>query len=162
MDEKEFAGFSAFIQKPFHPQALIQAIAGQLKTVTVIDQKESSEYSHHNGYNLTQFAAFAEGDPESLMQILVSFIKTGKQNALLFRQYLHDESDLELSELSHKMLSLFRQLEANDLVVLLSQLEHKDFASLHHKEFYSCGKTAIDKIDALLQTIQKEENVYID
>ena len=28
MDEKEFAGFSAFIQKPFHPQALIQAIAG--------------------------------------------------------------------------------------------------------------------------------------
>ena len=161
MDEKEFAGFSAFIQKPFHPQVLIQAIAGQLKIVTVIDQKESPGYSQHNGYNLKQFAAFAEGDPESLRQILVSFIKTGKQNALLFRQYLHDESDLELSELSHKMLSLFRQLEANDLVVLLSQLEHKDFASLHHKEFYICGEMAIDKIDALLQTIQEEENVFI-
>ena len=60
------------------------------------------------------------------------------------------------------VVSLFRQLEAKDLVVLLSQLEHKDFASLHHKEFYLCGEMAIDKIDALLQTIQKEENVYID
>jgi len=161
MEEKEFAGFSAFIQKPFHPQALIQAIAGQLKIATIIDQKGSSGFSQHNGYNLKQFAAFAEGDPESLMQILVSFITTGKQNALLFRQYLHDESDLELSELSHKMLSLYRQLEANDLVALLSQLEHKDFASLHHKEFYLCGEMAIEKIDALLQTIQKEENVTI-
>ncbi|NEW84379.1 MAG: response regulator [Mariniphaga sp.] len=162
MEEKEFAGFSAFIKKPFQPQALIQAISGQLKIATIIDQKESSGYSRHNGYNLRQFAAFAEGDPEILTQILVSFIKTGKQNALLFRQFLHAESDHELSELSHKMLSLFRQLEANDLVVLLSQLEHKDFASLHHKEFYLCGKMAIEQIDELLQTIQKEENIHID
>jgi len=161
LEENELAGFSAFVQKPFLPQTLINAISGQMKEGTAIDNLKDSGNSRHNGYNLNQFTAFAEGDPESLRQILVSFIRTGKQNALLFRQYLQDESDHELSELSHKMLSLFRQLEANDLVGLLSQMEHKDFASLHRKEFYSCGKLAIDKIDALLQTIQKEENIYI-
>lgn len=162
LEENELAGFSAFVQKPFLPQTLINAISGQMKEGTAIDNLKDSGYSRHKGYSLDQFAAFAEGDPESLKQILVSFVRTGKQNALLFRQYLRDENDLELSELSHKMLSLFRQLEANDVVVLLSQLEHKEFASLHSKEFYLCGKLAIEKIDAFLNTIQKEENISID
>lgn len=162
MEENELAGFSAFVQKPFLPQTLINAISGHIKSETVIDQTDSQQYSWHNGYNLNQIAAFAEGDQESLMQILVSFIKTGKQNAILFRQYLQDRNDRSLSELSHKMLSLFRQLEANDLVVLLSQLEHYDFAAVNNKEFYICGNRAIEKIDALLTTIQKEENIFID
>jgi len=162
LEDNEIAGFSAFVQKPFQPQTLLDAISGQIKSTAVSDPPKGSEYSRRNGYNLKQFAAFAEGDPESLLQILVSFIRTGKQNAVLFRQYIHDENDLALSELSHKMLSLFRQLEADDLVELLSQLEHKDFASVHNKEFYLCAKLAIEKIDALLQSIQKEENITVD
>jgi len=162
MEESELEGFFAFIQKPFMPQTLINAISGHIKSKSVIDQTDRPLYSRRNGYNLKQIAAFAEGDPEGLLQILVSFIKTGKQNALLFRQYLNDENDHALSELSHKMLSLFRHLEANDLVELLSQLEHIDFARLHSQEFYSCGKLAIEKIDVLLNTIQKEENISID
>ncbi len=162
MEEKDFAGFSAFVQKPFQPKTLIDTISGQLKSTLANDQKEGLVHSRHKGYNLNQIAAFAEGDPESLMQILVSFIKTGRQNALLFRQYLHDENDRALSELSHKMLSLFRQLEASDLVELLSQLEHNDYAAVNNKEFYLCGNLAIERIDALLTTIQKEENIFID
>ena len=162
MEESELEGFFAFIQKPFMPQTLINAISGHIKSKSVIDQTDRPLYSRRNGYNLKQIAAFAEGDPESLLQILVSFIKTGKQNALLFRQYLKDEDDHALSELSHKMLSLFRQLEANDIVEFLSQLERIDFARLHSKEYYLCGNLAIEKIDALLNTIQKEENISID
>ncbi len=161
MEENELAGFSAFIQKPFQPQTLIDAISGQLNDTKAVSRNEGLVYSRHNGYNLEKFAAFAEGDTESLTQILVSFIKTGRQNATLFRQYLKDENDLALSELSHKMLSLFRQLEANDVVELLSQLEHQDFANKHTKQFYLCGKLAIEKIDALLLTIEKEENISI-
>ena len=160
--EKEIVGFSAFVQKPFHPKTLIDIISGQLKITLATDPKVGLVYPWRNGYNLNQFAAFAEGDPESLTQILVSFIKTGRQNALLFRQYLHNENDHALSELSHKMLSLFRQLEANDLVELLTHLEHNDFAAKNNKEFYLCGNLAIEKIDALLTTIQREESICID
>lgn len=161
LEENELAGFSAFVQKPFQPQTLIDVISGNLERISVNVHKEVLESSCPKGYNLKQIAAFAEGDPESLRQILVSFINTGKQNALLFRQYLHEENDVGLSDLSHKMLSLFRQLEATDLVELLSQMEHKDFAHINKKQFYLCGELAIEKIDALLHTIQKEENVSI-
>ena len=160
--ENEYSGFSAFIQKPFQPQTLINVISGQLKRITVSDNQKAVGSSHPNGYSLKQFAAFAEGDQESLRQILVSFINTGKQNAMLFRQYLEEENDNDLSELSHKMLSLFRQLEAYDIVELLSQLEHKDFARMYNKQDYLRGKLAIEKIEALLHSIQKEENIRVD
>ncbi|HEY3391063.1 MAG TPA: ATP-binding protein, partial [Prolixibacteraceae bacterium] len=162
LEENELAGFSAFIQKPFQPPTLINAISEQLKNTIVKDHHNGMGYVSNNGYNLKQFAAFAEGDPESLLQILVSFIKTGKQNSVLFRQYLHDENDHAISELSHKMLSLFRQLEAKELVALLSQLENKDFALRHHEQYYDCGKLTIEKIDEFLCTIQKEESISID
>jgi len=162
LEAEEHAVFSAFVQKPFQPQTLLNAISGQLSNYTVDDQPLEKVYSPHDGYNLKQIASFVEGDPEGLMQILVSFINTGKQNATLFRKYLHDRNDHAISELSHKMLSLFRQLEANELVELLSQLEHNDFARADNAQFYNCGNLAIEKIDTLLNTIQKEENICID
>lgn len=156
----EFAGFTAFIQKPFQTQTLMDVISGQQKGITVGDNLEPSGTPQQNGYNLKQFAAFAAGDPESLRQILVSFIISGKQNATLFRQYLQEENDNGVSDLSHKMLTLFRQLEAHDIVELLAQLERKDFARIDNKQYYSLGKLVLEKIDVLLRTIQKEENIH--
>jgi signal transduction histidine kinase/CheY-like chemotaxis protein len=162
LEENDFADFSVFIQKPFQPQTLIDAISGKLKSIKMEDNNEALGNNCNKGYNLKQIAAFAEGDLESLSQILISFIKTGKQNAKHFRQYLEDENDIAISELSHKMLSLFRQLEVKDIVDLLSQLEHKDFAREHNKQFYLVGKLAIEMIDAILGKIQKDENISID
>ena len=160
--ENEYAGFSAYIQKPFKTQTLIDVISGQMKEVPVIDNQEARVNLHKKRYNLEQFAAFAAGDPEGVKQILVSFINSGNQNATLFRQYLHEENDSAISELSHKMLTLFRQLEAYDIVDLLDQLEQKDFAQTNNKQYYSMGNSALEKIEALLLIIEKEQNIKVD
>jgi signal transduction histidine kinase/FixJ family two-component response regulator len=157
----EFAGFSAFIQKPFNPQTLIDVISGQLEETAVSINYVVKENSGKTGYNLKQLDAFAEGDPEVLRQILESFISTGKQNAVLFRQYIFEENYNGLSELSHKMLPLFRQLEAYDIAELLSQLEQKDFARLYSIKYFSQGKSVLERIDRLLDTIQNEENIVL-
>lgn len=161
IEEDEYAGLSFFVQKPFQPQTLIDVISGQQRSIAVTDSQSGFE-NCLSGYNLRQIVAFVEGDPESLRQILVSFIKTGKQNVLLFRQYLQDENEQALSDLSHKMLTLFRQIEAYDIVELLAQLEHKDFASKDSKQYYLSGRLAVEKIEALLQIIQKDEGVDCD
>ncbi len=162
MEENDLAGFSAFIQKPFRPQALLDAISGQMKRITAGYQQEDLGYSQHKGYNLKQIAAFAEGDPESLRQILVSLISSGKQNAIHFRQCLDEKNINAISDLSHKMLPLFRQLEVNDITELLARLEQKDFTLTDNRQYYLWGKLAIEKIDVLLNTIQKRENISID
>ena len=154
-----FAGFSAFIQKPFHPKTLIDVISGKQKEIAAIDHSGIPAKVRHNGYNLEQFAAFSAGDPESLRQILVSLIHSGKENTALFRQHLQAENVDALSALSHKMLTLFRQMEATDIVELLSRLEQKEFAQQDNKQYYLCGRLALEKIEALIQTIQIEENI---
>lgn len=161
MDENELSGFTAFIQKPFRPQILLDKISGQMKGISVSYQPKELEYSQYKGYNLKQIAAFAEGDSESLRQILVSLINSGKQNAARFRQCIDEENIGEVSNLSHKMLPLFRQLEVPDIAELLARLEQKDFTLMDKRQYFLCGILVIDKIDALLNTIQKEENIIL-
>ena len=157
-----YAGFSAFIPKPFYPQTLLDVISGQQKGITVVDNHEIMVTTHKNAYNLEQFVAFAAGDPESLRQILVSLIHSGKENTNLFRQYIQDENMEALSSLSHKMLTLFRQMEATDIVELLSRLEQKDNYGHNNQQYYMWGKLALEKIEALLHTIKLEENIMVD
>ncbi len=158
-DDNKFPGFSAFIPKPFEAKTLLAAISGLQIEIPVTEKLNSIPIYSKNGYNLEQFAAFAAGDAESFNQILVSFVTTGKQNASLFSQYIQEENSKGISELSHKMLTLFRQLEAKDIVDLLVQLEQKDLASLDNTHFYFVGRSALEKIEKLLQTIQQEENI---
>ncbi|MDP2888388.1 MAG: hypothetical protein Q8P34_05385 [Bacteroidota bacterium] len=89
----------------------------------MIENLEPHAKEPHKSYNLDQFKAFAAGDQESLRQILGSFIVSGKRNANHFRKFIDEKNTKEVSELSHKMLTLFRQLEAKDIVGLLVQLE---------------------------------------
>ena len=92
---------------------------------------------------------------------MVSFINSGKENTILFKKYIQDENKDALSALSHKMLTLFRQMEAADIVELLSRLEQKDNNGLADQQYYLCGNLALEKIEALLRTIEAEENILI-
>jgi hypothetical protein len=141
----------------FEPLIRISNINYTLK----MDKLEEANHLPQNDYSLKQFAAFANGDPESIREILISFIRSSKQNVKLFRQYIEEENVIMISELSHKMLPLFRQLEAKEIVDLLLQLEQKDNYILGHGQFFSIAKSSLDMIETLLETIQKKERISI-
>ena len=154
------SGFAAFLQKPFHPQTLTDVISGGQIGITENNRRESMTNSGINGYNLKQLEAFAAGDPESFREILSSLIHTGKENITLFRQYIENADKVAISALSHKMLTLFRQMEATDIVELLSRLERVN-NELDNPQYYLWGKLALEKIEALLLTIEKEEHIEV-
>lgn len=155
------SGFSAFIRKPFEAQTLIDILSGQQNDRSENNRTVAPEAGHPSGYNLDQFKAFAGGDPESLRQILVSFVNTGNQNARLFRQSIQEENRFAVSELSHKMLPLFRQLQATDIAELLAQLERKELENMDYQNYFTMGKQALVKIEEILQTIQEEEHIAV-
>lgn len=157
--QNEYDGFSAFIQKPFQPHTLIDVVCSQQKGMISIDKHEPSSNNFKKVYNLDQLIAYAEGDNESLNQILTSFIKTSNQNIQLFKKYITDEDTGSVTELSHKMLTVFRQLEAYDIVELLTSLEQNDGGKPDKIYYYSICKLAVEKIEVLLQIIKKEENI---
>lgn len=125
----------------------------------MIENLEPQPKEPHKRYNLDQFKAFAAGDPETLRQILVSFIASGKRNAKHFRKSIDEKNISEISELSHKMLTLFRQLEAQDIVELLAQLEDMEELQSDEQQYFLLSELALEKIETLLQVIQENENI---
>ncbi|WP_423128567.1 hypothetical protein [Gaoshiqia sp. Z1-71] len=108
-------------------------------------------------YKLKKLSDFALGDPKSLEVILVSFLKTGKENMALFRQYLDEKNAMAISGLSHKMLPLFRQLEVKPIVEILDRLAHEDRAKLDDRQFFLLAGTVQKWINKLLLHIEKHE-----
>jgi CheY-like chemotaxis protein/anti-sigma regulatory factor (Ser/Thr protein kinase) len=159
--ENEFDGFTAFVQKPYQAYTLIDIIAGQLPRMISSQYSTNSASRVAKGYKLDQLLAFVEGDHESLKQILVSFIHSSNQNLKLFRQYLEEENINMIAQISHKMLSLIRQLEVFDIVELLAELEFNESSVSGKEHCLSLGKLAVERIEKLLQTMMIEENIQI-
>ncbi|WP_430972223.1 hypothetical protein [Sunxiuqinia rutila] len=107
-------------------------------------------------YTLEKIKAFADSDAESLRLILNSLVQSSRQNLELFRQHLQQCDEQALTELAHKMLPLFKQLEAREVVTLLSQLEE---GRLTRSERESLSRNAIVQIEALLSTLVAEQSL---
>lgn len=159
IDEANLNGFTVFVQKPFSPETLVAALSkGQkYKNPTGCQAVLSSENTRP--YNLNQIAAFASGESEGLRQILVSFLRSGRQNRMLFKKYLCEKDEDAISGLSHKMLPLFRQLEAYNIVELLSLLEQKNRTGISLPEWYTHAWSVLDRIEKLMDTLQCEEGI---
>jgi hypothetical protein len=125
----------------------------------MIENLEPQPKEPYRSYNLDQFMAFAAGDPESLRQILASFIVSGKRNLKHFRKSIDAKNTREVSELSHKMITMFRQLEAQYIVELLAQLEDMEELRFDEQQYFSLSKLALEKIEILLQEIQENEDI---
>lgn len=156
-DDGDYSMFSDFIQKPFTPDELLEAVSG---SVLEEGQQAVPEASINQGYySLRMFRAFASDDPEKLRHILVSFVTTSKQNIVFFKKYLRERNRDGLSELSHKMLTLFRQLEAGEIVELLTILKRKTIAESEPDNYFDTGEKALKKIEELINMIQHDENI---
>jgi signal transduction histidine kinase/DNA-binding NarL/FixJ family response regulator len=163
IDEESLNGFNAFVQKPFLSEKLIAVLSGDKKINTEILIPEKPVLSSENKlpYSLHQIAAFASNEPETLRQILVSFLKSSRQNIVLLKKYLYEENEDAISALSHKMLPLFRQLEAHAIVELLVVLEQKNRTGVSQPQWYNHASSVLDKIEKLMTAIQHEEGLTV-
>ena len=117
---------------------------------------------HIRLYDLSRFKAFAGDDPENLREILVEFVRSGLKNAALFRQSVLEHDRNAVSELAHKMLPLFRQLQVSDLASLLGQLERKDRTNPVPEIYFLMAQMALEKMEEILNAIQERENISLD
>lgn len=113
-------------------------------------------------YDLSRFKAFAGDDPETLREILVEFVRSGLKNAALFRQSVLEHDRNAVSELAHKMLPLFMQLQASGLVSLLGQLEPNDRTNPLPELYFLMAQMALEKMEEILKAIQEKENIGLN
>ncbi|TDN97158.1 Hpt domain-containing protein [Sunxiuqinia elliptica] len=116
------------------------------KNLNVVSNKKNT-----TSYSLKTVRAFAQDDEQSLRLILQSFMSSSQENLQRLKQYLKEGNNSELAELAHKMLAMFRQLEAHEIVQLLKQLEEKNTPL---EQLQARAQQVIPLIEQLLQEIK--------
>ena len=107
------------------------------------------------GYTLKNIEQFTDDDPDSLKKIIVSFVDTTTEHIELLKDSLRNKQWDTISRIAHKMLPLFRQLEARDIIPLLEKMEQADKHSLSPAESAELTAEIIGKATELTENIRK-------
>ncbi len=151
------AGFTAYLNKPFTSSQLLQLIGhltGRPQTLSATGTPRPS-CSETPGYTLKNIEQFTDDDPDSLKKIIDSFVKTTTEHIQLLNEYCRNKQWDAISRLAHKMLPLFRQLEAKDMILPLEKMEQADQKSLSPSELEELTREVIGKATELTENIRK-------
>jgi len=122
------SGFSEVLIKPFDSNKL-QNVLQQLFNVK--QSKNNLNSNNHptkkiKGFSLKTLNYFLNNDMESIEKTLHIFLKDTKNNQLLLNKAKENNDIKLLNEVSHKMLSMFNQLEVKEVVPFLKSFETTD------------------------------------
>ena len=150
------AGFTAYLGKPFTSESLLKLLAdltGKSWNTEKTEPQTSSLQGIANGYTLKNILLFADNDQKAAKKILESFCTETKKNLELLREYTRARQADSMAKIAHKMLPLFRQLEAEAIIEPLEKLERSDKKALSEAEIANLAESVLKKIEKLLQEI---------
>ena len=161
-DDYKKKGFTSSLRKPYVPNMLIALIAKTLK-IPLAQEKTPlqsvstlPEFVDNPSYSLDELLIFAQNDPESLRAILEVLQSSTEQNLKELRQHLAKKNLEKIPDLAHKMLPMFRQIKAIDVVPELEKLERADADRLYKKTIKALSKEVIIKIEHIMTVLQEE------
>lgn len=154
------AGFSSVLQKPFQPNELIEAVSG---TLTGSGAKESPPRQDEPAtaeiaYSIDGIRAFAEGEEDTIREILVSFAQSTFENLRIYKEHLRNKDFEGMKLIAHKMLPMFRQLEAGEIAGPLKLLEQESWTDREDDWIITCNDLA-SKIEQLMELIINEHQL---
>lgn len=160
MQEAEFIkdGFSGCLRKPFTVDELLEKVRSvvSLQPVDVSDSQFMDCMGHDSlddvseKYVFRALIAFADEDMEAARNIMQTFLEDTTHNLEQIAQSL-DHSDFKsIASLAHKMLPLFRLIQASEMVCYLEYLE-KENGEGPVAEKIKFGRLAVDEGKNILE-----------
>ncbi|MBW3519751.1 ATP-binding protein [Flavobacterium sp. NKUCC04_CG] len=152
-------GFTNSHPKPIQITVLIRMLQS-IWGITVQDVPTAA-FTHPNDiqelYNLTGLRPFIQDDEVAMKNILQIFVNSTEQNLLELREAAQVMDENALSDVAHKMLPMFRQLEITTVIPLLEPIEdyQLDYITAADLEAYIDQlDQEIEKVLALLKKIE--------
>lgn len=156
------AGFVASHNKPLQLNILLLLIAKALKIEDKLEQLTPTHSSSttnttildHQIYQVEDLQKFIGKDLEATQKMLLIFMESTKEN-LLDLSYAQQEADLTMiSNIAHKMLPMFKQLQVHSVIPILQNLEDNPLELDHKKTLNSSIEKLNQEITKLLKQIQ--------
>ncbi len=157
-DEYLEEGFAGSLRKPYLPKDLINLIASILH-ITPVDQHPTPITTIANddpSYSLDDLMIFAQGDTESLRAILDTFIESTQQNLVALQTALDQNNKDAIHQIAHRMLPMFKQIKAHDIIPILDKLEHQTRYELDDTTVLALTKIGLSKIEVLLTKLHNK------
>ena len=154
--EYQKAGFVSSLQKPYAPKELIDLITSVLNVS--FHNRESATYNgiSHEEYSLSDLMLFAHGDSDSLYAILDTFYESTISNVKELKRTIKKKDIHHIKKVAHKMLPMFKQIKAKEVVPILEKLEHPDQYYLDKSSILNLTNDGIKKIEDLIDKLKVE------
>ncbi|MGL4584133.1 MAG: ATP-binding response regulator [Flavobacterium sp.] len=161
LEEFTQAGFASAHPKPLQLTELLILISKILNInfdLITIDGKETKESTNSKeaSYNTRSLIQFIGDDINALRNLLVIFIDSTKEN-LMDMNYANEEFDIEqISNIAHKMLPMFKQLEIKAVIHNLEELEDKSITFSTQEELNTYIEQLEENINGVLAQIKTD------
>lgn len=163
LEEKIYldAGFSAFLLKPYAPDQLIATmVALRDGTFKHVPKQAATEdlQSSSASYDLKTLRSFLGEDQEAIWQVIDSFEGHNKKDLKELRENIKKGNLIEISNLGHKMQTMFRQIHAGKVTALLQELEELKPEELYKaKGLYNALRMEINSIFKMIKAEAKRQ-----
>lgn len=158
------AGFTAFWDKTLRPETfphLLRKLTEEagwttpLTSIPVSGGEERNKERETGNYTLKHIRQFTDNDPEALKRILESFLQETRKHLEQLNHDLQEKDYPSLGKLAHKMLPVFRQLEAKEIIPSLQRLERSDKEPLSESEFSTLTESILTSVRELCEKIRQ-------
>ena len=122
-------GFSEVLIKPFTIHQLETVLLKFFKGTNILkeQQSKSNVLNTPNDFSIETLRVFLNDDEQAIKQTLSVFLKDTQNNKILLNKAIEANNLKDVNELSHKMLTMFKQLEVQTVIPFLEMLETAEF-----------------------------------
>lgn len=122
-------GFAEMLPKPFSKQELVTVLNRIFpkKTNTAIDKNTEAFMGQsvlgNSKFDLSLLKSFLD-TPQSLNEVLTVFLSQTDKDLREIKTAISEENIVRISEIAHRMLTMFRQIKANEVIPTLEKMEN--------------------------------------
>lgn len=142
-------GFSEVLIKPFTINQLEIVLLKFFKGTNIQKEQQSKNnvLNTPNDFSIETLLVFLNDDEQAIKQTLSVFLKDTQNNRILLKKAIKVNNLKDINELSHKMLTMFKQLEVQTVIPFLEMLESAEFTD---QEIFVAFEKELNKfIDSL-------------
>ncbi|EIA09241.1 ATP-binding protein [Flavobacterium frigoris] len=156
LDVYEKAGFKTVIKKPFLPKTLLSTVAAIFNQQPIPFQEEETTVKQPNElFTLQSLQSFLNNDQEAVKNVLTSFIESTKRNVFLLETAIKNSDFDAIKATAHRMAPMFKQIEANEIAIVLNNLETNNYTTAALETLF---ENLNQEIHLLITSIEKTIN----
>ncbi len=122
-------GFAEMLSKPFSKKELLSVLeklfSAKINSSAAQNWSEKSRKSsvQTEKYDLSLLISFLN-TPQALEEVLEIFSSQSEKDLQHIKKYISEKNIQEIQEITHRMLTMFRQLKAKEVIPILEKMEH--------------------------------------